>query len=815
MVSVAQVYINTNQLSLDRPFDYLLPKNLEEIAFTGARVKVPFGSRNRLKEAIITKITKSENAEGLKEISSVINNEVCLDKRSVDLAFFISKKCFCSFYSSARLMIPAGVDVKFEEYVTLTGLHTSDEGKRLLERSQKQEQVVRFLEENMGSAEISVIKDEFKKSASRLVDELLKKGLVEINNREKKSVKDKTVRLAYYVGVEDPIEMAYALEKRSPVQADVLRALAYGGEYSVPDLVELTGASRNVVEALVKKGLVSYKEQETFRDPFKDKEFKRTKPLNLTDEQKKALEVINNKEKGTILLHGVTGSGKTEIYMQAIDKVLSEGKQAIVLVPEIALTPQITGRFYSRFGDCVALLHSSLSLGERLDEWKRIKRGEKRVVIGARSAIFAPCDNIGLIIIDEEHEYTYKSETMPRYHATEIAKKRAEMFNCPVVLASATPCVESYYKAKCKEYSLVELENRYNKNPLPKVSIVDMRKELEDGNRYVLSRTLAHEIQRNLENKEQTILFLNRRGYSTFVSCRSCGYVFSCPNCSVSLTYHITDNSLTCHMCGHRIKKPAICPDCGSNRIKDFGKGTQKAEEQLKEIFPTAKILRMDIDTVTGKNGHEKLLSKFVNEKYDILLGTQMVSKGHDFENVTLVGVLAADASLFSDDFRSQERTFDLITQVCGRAGRGEKEGRAIIQTYTPDDETILLASRQNYKEFFDHEIEYRKMFSYPPCMEIINIIFSSDNYDTVKRIATLATQEIRGIAKMDGIENLVIFGAKEAPVSRIQGRYRFRTWIKCENSDEMCNVIRRSPTFLTRHKDVSISIDVNPISMN
>ncbi|MBQ8808132.1 MAG: primosomal protein N', partial [Clostridia bacterium] len=434
---------------------------------------------------------------------------------------------------------------------------------------------------------------------------------------------------------------------------------------------------------------------------------------------------------------------------------------------------------------------------------------------GARSAIFAPCDNVGAIIIDEEHEQSYKSESSPRYHARDIASFLAKKHNCPLVLGSATPSVESYYKAKCGKYTLIELNERFNKKPLPEVFISDMRTELREGNKTVLSRLLANEIRTNIDSGEQTILFLNRRGYSTFVSCRDCGFVFTCPNCSVSLTYHKNTDVLTCHYCGHRERVKSVCPKCQSTKVRDFGKGTQKAQEQIEGIFPDARVLRMDTDTTSGKRGHERLLDRFSEEKTDILLGTQMVTKGLDFENVTLVGVLAADASLNIDDFRAQERTFNLITQVCGRAGRGEKSGRCVVQTYNPENPTLLLATKQDYKAFYEEEIEYRRAFLYPPLCDIINITVTSPDKDEAQTVIGKIAMKLR--VALRSYEDCIFYGPSEAPLKKIQGRYRMRLWLKCNADENFISILRE-----TIHEkpgkgssDLSVVADINPYSMS
>ena len=490
-------------------------------------------------------------------------------------------------------------------------------------------------------------------------------------------------------------------------------------------LVDVVGVSTSVVKTLEEKGICESFQMEVLRNPFLNKAIKRTQRLELTPKQQEVLEKIEQDKFHEYLLYGVTGSGKTEIYLQAIEKVINSGKNAIVLVPEISLTPQITDRFLSRFGRIIAILHSKLSNGERFDEWRRIQKGEVRIVIGARSALFAPIKNVGIIIIDEEHDSSYKSETTPKYNAKEVARMIAKNYNCPLVLGSATPDICSYYQALNNQKVLLKLDKRVSSFGLPDVKIIDLRQELANGNKSMFSKDLYDEIKVNLENKEQTILFLNRRGYSTFSMCRDCGYVVKCEKCDVAMTYHITRNKLLCHYCGAEKQNVSICPKCGSQNIRYFGTGTQKIEAQLNKAFPEASIIRMDIDTTNFKNAHEIILNRFRDEKIDILLGTQMITKGHDFSNVTLVGVLAADSSLNISDYRGAERTFQLLTQVCGRSGRGDKKGRAIIQTYLPDEFSIQTAKEQDYDKFYSSEIKVREMLNYPPFCDIMVAVIS------------------------------------------------------------------------------------------
>ena len=808
---IAQVYITTNNLNIDKPFDYAVPEELCGKISVGSRVKVPFGGGNLPKEAYVVSLKDESNFSALKSLRTVSDEFPVLTKSAISLCLFMRERYFCTFSEAASLMLPPGTDIKFEEWISLCHKYYENDKERL---SVKQTQLVKLLRDNDGSCEMMQIKSVLGKNARTVVNSLIDKSIAEKSFRDKRRANEKTIRVAYYCGEENISYYIDKLEKSAPKQAAVLRVLSEHGEVSVPDIVALSGATRNSVEALYVKQLIDYREVEILRNPLEGKQFTPPTELVLSQIQEDAASQVINKGNGTFLLHGITGSGKTEVYMKIVSDALKKGKQAILLVPEISLTPQMTDRFFKRFGDKVAVIHSALSMGERLDEWRRIRRKDATVIIGARSAIFAPCDNIGVIIIDEEHEQSYKSESSPRYHARDIASFLAQKHGCPLVLGSATPSVESYYKAKTGIFTLLELGERFNKKPLPQVFIADMRQELKDGNKTVLSRMLASEINENLNSGEQTILFLNRRGYSTFVSCRDCGFVFTCPSCSVSLTYHKNSNSLVCHYCGHQEYIKAECPKCSSPRVRDFGKGTQKAEEQISSIFPKATVLRMDADTTSGKRGHEKLLEKFSEEKTDILLGTQMVTKGLDFDNVTLVGVLAADASLNIDDFRAQERTFNLITQVCGRAGRGDKPGRAVIQTYEPDNPTLLLAAKQDYKSFYEEEIEYRRAFCYPPFCDIITLTVSSSNEEDAKTTISKAAMKLK--VALRSYENCVFYGPSPAPLKRIQGRYRYRLWFKCDADtllmQTLREVIHEKPS--ARSSDLSIVADINPLSM-
>ena len=554
-----------------------------------------------------------------------------------------------------------------------------------------------------------------------------------------------------------------------------------------------------------------------YGNPYDDDSIERTEPLPLTDEQQQAiepiLESIEKEKHDVFLLHGVTGSGKTEIYLQAIQEVINQGKEAIVLVPEISLTPQMVKRFKSRFGKNVAVMHSALSAGEKFDEWRKIQRKEVQVVVGARSAIFSPFENLGIIIIDEEHETTYKQEEQPRYHARDVAIYRGKKNDFPVVLGSATPTLESYARAAKGVYKLATLKKRTNEKPMPEVTTVDMRKELHAGNRTMFSRLLMEKMREALKKGEQIVLLLNRRGYSTFVMCRECGHVAECPHCDSALTYHKNNQRLKCHYCSFEEPVPNRCPECASNLIRYFGTGTQRVEEALLQLLPEARVIRMDVDTTRRKGAHEKLLRDFVEKKADILLGTQMIAKGLDFENVTLVGVLAADSMLHLPDFRSSEKTFQLLTQVSGRAGRHELTGEVIVQTYTPDHYSIELASKYDFETFYKKEMAMRRRFQYPPYYYLVLITVSDPNHVH----AIQAAQRMVQLLEKRVSPQTVILGPTPSPIARIKERYRYQCIIKYKREPELRRHIQQVTDFVengSQTNDLQIIVDMQPYHM-
>lgn len=600
-----------------------------------------------------------------------------------------------------------------------------------------------------------------------------------------KRVNEKTVNCFEINKSED--EIREALDKnliRSEKQKNVLEYLLNNGKSTMSDIQLFNDASLAVVNSLVKKGFVRKEIEKVSRNPFVHKIGVKSVDLELTNEQQLAYNSIKNS--GEYLLYGITGSGKTEIYLQLIEKMLKQGKSSIMLVPEISLTPQTIDRFIARFGEEeIAVLHSKLSTGERFDEWNKIKDGKAKIIIGARSAIFAPAQNLGLIVIDEEHDESYQSEASPRYDSIEVAEYLCNKFNIPLVLGSATPSMREFYKAKMGKINLLTLSQRANNSTLPKVEIVDLRDELANGNKTMISYKLQEEIKKNIETKKQTILYFNRRGFSSFLMCQDCGHTFKCDRCDITLTYHKVENKLKCHYCGEEYQIPKECPQCGSKNIKYIGAGTQKLEEQIKEMFPMASTIRMDIDTVSKKNSHEIILDKFRQENINILIGTQMVVKGHHFPNVTLVGAIFADTSLNIGDFRANERTFQTLTQVAGRAGRGNDEGRVIIQTFNPENYAIQYSKTQNYDLFYSTEIGIRKQLKYPPFCDIIAIALTGNNEKNLITFSKNIHMYLRNrvIKEKFGV---LLYSPVQCPIYKIKDKYRMRILIKCLYDDRM-----------------------------
>ena len=640
------------------------------------------------------------------------------------------------------------------------------------------------------------------------------------SNIAKNRVKDKTGNFVYLNKetdeIDDDIENGSI---KSPKQIRVLEFLKENDGVFISDLEVYADCSRAIIKTLEKNGYVQLVEENIERNPFAFKEVERDSKLELTDEQCFAFDRVNekiqNEEFGEFLLYGVTGSGKTEIYLQLIDSVLKKGKNAIMLVPEISLTPQMVNRFLARFGNCISVLHSKLSIGERYDAFQKIKKGESKIVIGARSAIFAPVKNVGILIIDEEHDMSYKSDMTPKYNAKDIARYICKNNNAPLLLGSATPDVNTFYNTEINKIELLTLTKRANNSNLPSVEIVDLREELAKGNKSMISEKLRDYIEENIKNKRQTILFLNRRGFSTFVMCRDCGFTAKCKNCNITLTYHKNRNKLKCHYCGFETNNITECPVCHSKNVRYFGAGTQKLEEEVKKMFPDVSTIRMDVDTVTKKNSHEQILEKFKNENIDILIGTQMVVKGHHFPNVTLVGVIAADSSLNIEDYRAGERTFQILTQVAGRAGRENLPGKVVVQTYNKDNYSIEYAKMQNYDLFYKSEIMMRKSLNYPPFCDIIQFSINAKIEADVIKVSKYIYAELK--KEFSPIKNnVIIYEPVPAPIDKIKNKYRWRILLKCRFNNNIINLINNiiEKYYKKNYRDVRLIVDVNPNNM-
>ncbi|HAR0126113.1 TPA: primosomal protein N', partial [Enterococcus faecium] len=697
MTLTAEVIVDVPTMQTDQPFTYLVPSEMETALQVGMRVEVPFGNGNRHVQGFVMAIQKSEESANpsLKAVIRLLDLAPVVNEELLSLADYMKKITYAFKITCLQTMLPSVMKAEYDKLIY--PLADTPEVQVLFD----QREVISWKEA------------EEEGSLSQLI-RWRQEQLVDIKYEVHTRNKVKTIRLVRSLLTEKQIEEEWAkLRQNAKKQKELLLCLSELSQEEPIAYFKNKGISTAVLNQGKEKGWLEFIESERYRDPYKDRVFDQTTALELNAEQKNAVEQIitagQQQKDQVFLLEGITGSGKTEVYLQAIADVLSENKTAIMLVPEIALTPQMVERFKGRFGESVAVLHSGLSQGEKYDEWRKIEREEAQVVVGARSAIFAPLKNIGLIIIDEEHESSYKQDETPRYHARDLAIWRSKYHHCPIVLGSATPSLESRARAQKGVYQLLQLNHRAKAAAqLPAIEIVDMREEFQNHRTSTFSANLQEKIQNRLDKKEQTVLLLNRRGYSSFVMCRDCGFVLPCPNCDISLTLHMDTRSMRCHYCGHEEPIPNRCPNCGGNKIRYYGTGTQKVEEELRELYPQARILRMDVDTTRRKGAHEQILQKFGAKEADILLGTQMIAKGLDFPEVTLVGVLNADTSLNLPDFRSSEHTFQLLTQVSGRAGRAEKAGEVVIQTFNPQHYAIELAKKQNYEQFYQQEMHVR-----------------------------------------------------------------------------------------------------------
>ncbi|MTI47728.1 primosomal protein N' [Sporosalibacterium faouarense] len=821
----AEIIVDNRSRNTDMCYTYLVPDEYKSEIQIGMRVLVPFGRGDRLLEGVVVYLKENSDLDisKLKYVDSIIDVKPIISKEMLDLAIWMKEKYLAQYIDVFRTVMPSGITNKVKKYLKLTEKGTVN--KLHLEQMENEKRIMDYLKEK-GDSHVKEVRNKLDlRNIHKHVTYLEGNGYITTYDRIESNVNKKYQKVVFRnFDEDDTSNIVESMSNRAHKQKEVLEYISGLDQIVLSKLLKEMSTTRGTVNALEKKGYIKIVDEEIRRNPI-SKEIAKYHKITLTPQQKNCVDTIydysSNNINNKFLIHGITGSGKTEVYLQLIEKMLKDKKQSIVLVPEISLTPQTVERFVGRFGDRVAILHSRLSLGERFDEWQKIKNEEVDIVVGARSAVFAPFSRLGLIIIDEEHENSYKSSMNPKYNTIEVAEKRCEIENASLLLGSATPSVETYYRAIQGDIHLLTLSNRANNKELPPIEVVDMKDELDRGNKSIFSISLYKSIKENLARKKQTILFLNRRGFSSFVSCRKCGYVVKCKHCDISLTYHSSKHLLICHYCGLSIKPPTVCPDCGSKYIKYFGVGTQKVEELVRKNFPEARVARMDVDTTSRKGSHEKILDGVKEGKVDILIGTQMISKGLDFPNVTLVGIIAADMSLNLPDFKASERTFQLITQVGGRAGRGAHEGKVILQTYEPDHYSIEAAREHDFISFYDKEILLRETFNYPPYSNIINITIIGKNEREVSIAAGKLSNDIMNKIRKTNIkfskDNLM--GPNPAPIAKIKSNYRWQVVIKSEDfeMDKIKGIIEEiclTDMNKVKYGNIRFSIDINPISI-
>jgi len=823
---IVKTVVNLPQLPDNRLYDYALPAAWDEPPAPGMRILVPFGPQRA--EAVVWAHATESPSPVLREVIKVLDEEPILKQEQRQLIDWMAEKFFCRHLDLLRLFLPPGLKVATEkcwkletECAPVEALEALSEvacTSHTISQEALEDFVARFSGITMEYTKLP----ELSRKEEQILAHLVRAGVVRTGWVPKKQkISAKTVQ-AYKVIV-NPGACGIKL---TPKQETVYTFMVKEEKaVSATRIMAATGVSAGVLTALTKKGVLEKTQLTVDRDPFLAPPPPMIEPPPKPNpEQENALRLITRalqkRVPETFLLHGVTGSGKTEVYLRAIEETLQRGKKAIYLVPEISLTPQTVRRVRARFGEDLAILHSSLSAGERFDQWWKIKRGEVKVVVGARSALFAPVSDLGLIIMDEEHEYTYKQEETPRYHSREVAKKISQLTGSPLILGSATPALESYYQAETGEIQKIPLSRRVMNRALPEIRLIDLREEFKAKRFTVLSPPLVAAVTETLSRREQVILLLNRRGYATFINCRECGHVIKCPSCDVTLTYHQRPNVLRCHYCDYKEKPPDLCPHCGSHYIRYFGKGTQRLEEELRELFPQARTVRMDLDTTGRKGSHERIYSQLVQGEVDILVGTQMVAKGLDLPKVTLVGVIAADSALGLPDFRSAERTYQILTQAAGRAGRGEKPGLVYIQTFNPEHYSIAAVAHQKEEEFYRKELGYRREGMYPPFTNLIRLVFSGGNKRSVLKAALETTDELKKAVSSgsltSGQVSIQIIGPNPAAIEKVQDRYRWQTLIKAPDLSVFYQPLPQIISELRRKKyrDVRIIIDENPYSM-
>lgn len=808
MQKVAKVIVDVPTMQTDQPFTYLVPENLNEQLAVGMRVEVPFGNGNRHVQGFVLAIEPvaatvlDETNVQLKELVAVLDLKPVLNTEMLALADYMKEKTFAFKITCLQTMLPSVMRADYQKYIYLTDELSEELQDQLFygleEISWDQAQERGLLPQLMALRKQQKVDIRYEVTTRNKVK------MVRFIQAAKEFEQLEEIRLGLRKGAKKKEQLLYYLQRLGTEKVTAVKKMK-----------EL-GFSTALLNEAAKNGWLTFVEKEAYRDPFANQTFEKTTALSLNAEQQVAVETIlqsvQEQQSQTYLLEGITGSGKTEVYLQVIAEVLNQGKTAIMLVPEISLTPQMVQRFKSRFGEHVAVMHSGLSQGEKYDEWRKIERGEAEVVVGARSAIFAPIENIGVIIIDEEHEASYKQEETPRYHARDLAIWRSEYHHCPVVLGSATPSLESRARAQKNVYQRLRLTQRANQAAtLPTIDVVDMRQEVENGNVSSFSMSLQEKLQERLEKNEQSVLLLNRRGYSSFVMCRDCGYVLPCPNCDISLTLHMDSKTMKCHYCGHEERIPYRCPNCGQDKIRYYGTGTQKVEEELQTLLPDSRILRMDVDTTRRKGAHEKILRTFGEGQADILLGTQMIAKGLDFPNVTLVGVLNADTALNLPDFRSSERTFQLLTQVSGRAGRAEKPGEVIIQSFNPEHYAIQLAKAQDYEDFYTKEMYIRHRGDYPPYYFTVQITASHpEENEAAKQMFQIATKLKQGLSPQ-----AILLGPTPNAIMRVNNRYFYQVIIKYKQEPMLQPLLKEILTDTQRAtaRGLKLSIDAEPMN--
>jgi len=806
-------------LPMEKEFTYSVPERLRGQAELGSRVLVPFGRRQLT--GIIVDFAAESGLSGVREIIDVLDPYPAVTPEILSLTRWVSDYYICPWGEVLKSALPAGMSIASRAKVSL---RVSPDGARGLMgdvfRGGPEAGVIELLLAR-GESSLRLIKRELGETAYAAVSRLRSKGIVDVRQElPRPGSRAKSERIACLkLGGEETRRWIDSLKVKAPAQSRCLEVLlSVGGTMGTARLSSQFGIGPGVLKALEAKGLLEFRYEEVVRDPYGDVEPEEPMPFELTPAQKEAVAAIRgamDSGKFTVfLLKGVTGSGKTQVYIESISHALRGGKSALVLVPEISLTPQTVRRFKGHFAGEIAVLHSRLSAGERYDAWRGVREGKYSVVVGARSAVFAPLRNLGLIVVDEEQESSYKqSDTDPRYNARDVAVVRAKLEGATVVLGSATPSLESFYNARMGKYRLLTLPERIDGRPLPRVEVVDMKGELKSGNRSIFSRALRAGIADRLRRGEQVILLQNRRGYSKFIQCRDCGFVMRCRDCDVALTYHSVNRMMVCHYCGLSRKAPSTCPECGGSNLRLGGVGTQRVEESLRAEFPNVRIIRMDLDTTGGKGAHYRLLESFRKGRADILLGTQMVAKGLDFPEVTLVGVISADTALNLPDFRASEKTFQLLTQVAGRTGRGEIPGEVIVQSYVPGDEAISYAKFHDFDGFAERELSARSELGYPPFGRLVEILFRGTDRDAVSSVAERYSKELSRCG--DG--SFKVMGAVEAPIPKIRGEHRWQVLLKGRSPSAMRGALRRAGRScgpLARRMKVKVDIDVDPIGM-